>query len=48
MFAICIESSHQKGMGHLFRALNFVEELKNKQEKCVVVINENENATTIL
>ena len=33
MFAICIESSHSKGMGHLFRMLNFAKYLKKKGEE---------------
>ena len=32
MFAICIEASHSKGMGHLFRMLNFSKFLKTKNK----------------
>ena len=48
MFAVCIESSHQKGMGHLFRALNFIEYLESKKEKYVVVLNDDAKAKEIL
>jgi spore coat polysaccharide biosynthesis predicted glycosyltransferase SpsG len=41
MFAICIEASHSKGMGHLFRMLNFANYLKKKGEKFLFVINDN-------
>ena len=48
MFAICIESSHQRGMGHLFRALNFTEYLQCVKEPYVVLINEDEVSLRIL
>lgn len=48
MFAICIEASHSKGMGHLFRMLNFAKYLKEKNEKFVFIINDNEKIKDIL
>jgi len=48
MFALCIESSHQKGMGHLYRALNFVDCLNSKNEPSIVFINNNETAYEVL
>lgn len=48
MLAICIESSHQKGMGHLFRALNFIELLKKKNETFIVFVNNDPRTMEIL
>ncbi len=48
MFALCIESSHQKGMGHLYRTLNFIECLNSKNEPAIVFINNNEIASEVL
>lgn len=48
MFAICIESSHKKGMGHLFRMLNFAQYLIKEDEKFIFIINDNEKAKDIL
>jgi len=48
MFAICIEASHQKGMGHLFRMLNFAKYLKNQEESFIFIINDNDKIKTIL
>jgi len=48
MFAICVESSHQRGMGHLFRALNLSESLKDQDQSFIVFINEDEQASNIL
>jgi spore coat polysaccharide biosynthesis predicted glycosyltransferase SpsG len=48
MFAICLESSHQKGMGHLFRAINFFTFLKSNNEQCLVVLNDDPIAIDIL
>lgn len=39
MIVICIESSHKRGMGHFFRALNIVDFLSLKKEKALIVIN---------
>lgn len=48
MLAICIECSHQRGMGHLFRALNLVSTLKEKREPCILLVNRDETALSIL
>jgi len=48
MFAICVESSHAKGMGHLFRMLNFANYLNKKKEKYIFVINNNKKTKEIL
>lgn len=48
MFAVCIESSHQKGMGHLFRALNFIAFLNKKKKKHIVILNDDAAAKEIL
>lgn len=38
-FCICVESSHQKGIGHLIRAINLIELLKTKGEDYVLIVN---------
>ena len=48
MLAICIECSHQRGMGHLFRALNLIETLKQQKEPYLLLVNEDEAAQKIL
>jgi spore coat polysaccharide biosynthesis predicted glycosyltransferase SpsG len=48
MFAICIEASHKKGMGHLFRMLNFAKYLEDQNEKFIFLINDNEKTKEIL
>lgn len=48
MFAICIEASHKKGMGHLFRMLNFIEVLKEKNERFIFFINNDEKVKEII
>lgn len=48
MFAICIESSHKKGMGHFFKMINFVEYLKSKNEEYIILINEDKVSSNIL
>ena len=48
MFAICIEASHSKGMGHLFRMLNFSKFLKTKNKDFIFIINNNEELINIL
>lgn len=42
MIAICVESSHQKGMGHLFRSLTLANYLISKNENCLVIINDHQ------
>ena len=48
MFAICLEASHSKGMGHLFRMLNFAEYLKIQNEDFVFLVNDNKKTNEIL
>jgi len=48
MLAICIEASHQKGMGHLFRMLNFAKYLKKQDEDFVFLIKNNDKTKSIL
>lgn len=48
MFIICIESSHQRGMGHFYRALIIQEYLKKKKEKNLIVINDDKVSVKIL
>lgn len=44
MFALCIESSHARGMGHYFRALNLGTTLRCAGEQCRILINDHEPA----
>ena len=48
MFAICLEASHQKGMGHLFRMLNFIKYLEEKKQNFIFFINKNQKTKEIL
>lgn len=48
MFAICLEASHQKGMGHLFRMLNFAKFLDLKNQQFIFIINSNQKTKDIL
>lgn len=48
MFAICVEASHSKGMGHLFRMLNFAKYLEQKKKNFIFLINNNEKIKEIL
>jgi spore coat polysaccharide biosynthesis predicted glycosyltransferase SpsG len=48
MFAICLESSHSKGMGHLFRMLNFAKYLQIKKENFIFLITNNKKTKDIL
>lgn len=48
MFAICIEASHKKGMGHLFRMLNFTKLLKSKNKEFVFFTNKDLKTENIL
>lgn len=47
-FGICIESSHQKGMGHLIRALNFIELLKSKKDDYLLIVNNDSKSLAFL
>lgn len=48
MFAICIEGSHQRGMGHVFRAIQFVEYLKRRNEPYIILVNNDKISKDIL
>lgn len=48
MIIICIESSHQRGMGHFYRALNILEYFKRVNERALVVINQDKASVQIL
>lgn len=48
MFAVCIEASHQRGLGHLFRALNLVEALQRGGRSSLVLVNEDPIAADLL
>lgn len=48
MLAICIECSHQRGMGHLFRALNLIRALERRHEEYLVLVNSDAAAQRIL
>jgi spore coat polysaccharide biosynthesis predicted glycosyltransferase SpsG len=48
MFGICVEASHQRGMGHLFRALNLCKGLSERGLPFHIFINKNEASQTIL
>lgn len=48
MFAICIEASHQRGMGHFFRALNLIAHLDMQREPYVTLINDHAKSRAIL
>lgn len=48
MFAVCIESSHQRGMGHFFRALNFLAYLHERNQHAILLLNEHQPSMEIL
>ena len=48
MFAICLESSHARGMGHLFRVLNLAQELEHRGHSVTLLVNEDEVALRML
>lgn len=48
MFAICVEASHQRGMGHFFRALNLIVHLDKQQQPYIVLINAHAKSKAIL
>ena len=48
MLAICIECSHQRGMGHLFRALNLIRYLNQEGMDWLLLVNEDQAAGRIL
>lgn len=48
MIAICIESSHQRGMGHFYRALIMMKYFENAGEKSILILNEDPKSIKIL
>lgn len=48
MIIICIESSHKRGMGHFYRALNMLEYLNAVNEQAVILINNDKAPLRIL
>lgn len=48
MFAICLESSHDRGMGHFYRALNLANYLLQINQPCILYINDHEPSIKIL
>lgn len=44
MLALCIEASHARGLGHLFRAVNLVRRLQRGGRQCSVLVNAYEPA----
>ena len=48
MLAVCIESSHARGMGHLFRALNLADVLGQRGHAVRFLMNDDEVSTGIL
>lgn len=48
MYIVCIESSNSRGMGHLFRALLYVEYLKSHNMEFMFLINNDVNSLKIL
>lgn len=48
MLAICIEASHARGMGHLFRALSLITCLEERKKPYIILINEDIASQQIL
>lgn len=48
MIGFCIEASHERGLGHLYKTLNFVEYLDGLNERYVVIVNDDPISTSIL
>ena len=44
MYAFCIESSHSRGMGHLFRSIHFARYLQRQGERSIFFINQDKSA----
>src|ERR1039457_1172148 len=45
---ICLEASHQRGMGHLFRGLNLARFLRSLGDNVVIAVNEDERAIDLI
>src|SRR3954451_2046035 len=48
MFAICLESSHARGMGHLFRMRNLAQLLRAREIPFILLINDHAPALELL
>ncbi len=48
IFGLCVESSHKRGMGHLFRMLNLAEAIKSKNARQVILINNDAGSIALL
>ena len=48
MFALCVESSHARGMGHFYRALNLAEALAQAGMACTLYLNDHAPSRQIL
>jgi len=48
MFALCIESSHTRGMGHFYRALNLADGLRQTGLGCKFYLNDHQPSLKIL
>ncbi|MBA5804665.1 PseG/SpsG family protein [Rhizobium changzhiense] len=48
MFVFCIESSHARGMGHLFRSLTLATELRSRGHRVLFLANDHPNSLRII
>lgn len=48
MLALCIESSHQRGLGHLFRCIHLAREMERREKSYIVLINPDARSEQIL
>ncbi|MGO6998097.1 PseG/SpsG family protein [Rhizobium leguminosarum] len=48
MFVFCIESSHARGMGHLFRSLTLASELRSRGHSVLFLANDHPNSLRII
>lgn len=48
MLALCLESSHARGMGHLFRGLNLAHALRLRGLQCLILVNDHPPACRLI
>ena len=48
MFAFCIEASHARGLGHLYRSLNLADTLQPAGRHCVFFVNDDDVALSTI
>lgn len=48
MLALCLESSHARGMGHLFRGLNLADALRRRGLQCLILVNDHPPACRLI